>query len=87
MHRATTRFWTSLASLPKPIQELARENFALLKANLGHPSLHFKKIGVLWSARVGINYRAVAVEDGTDFIWVWIGSHDEYERLIKEHGK
>ena len=86
MHRASSRFWTSLARLPKPIQKLARENFTLLKANPAHPSLHFKKIGVLWSARVGINYRAVAVEDGADFIWVWIGPHDEYQRLIKEQG-
>jgi len=49
-------------------------------------SLHFKKIGDLWSARIGINYRAVAVEDGADFIWVWIGPHDEYQRMSKQQG-
>ena len=84
MHRATARFWTSLARLPEPIQRLARQNFVLLKANPTHRSLHFKKIGNLWSARVGINYRAIAVEDGVDFIWVWVGPHDEYQRLIKQ---
>ncbi|MFZ0963600.1 MAG: hypothetical protein WAO35_22280 [Terriglobia bacterium] len=84
MHRTTARFWTSLARLPEPIQRVARENFELLKKNAAHPSLHFKRIGNLWSARVGINYRAVAVEDGADFIWVWIGPHDEYARLIKQ---
>jgi hypothetical protein len=26
------------------------------------------------------------VEDGADFIWVWVGLHDEYQRLIKQHG-
>ncbi len=83
MHRATARFWASLARLPEPIQRLARENFDLLKKDSAHPSLHFKKIGDLWSARVGINYRAIAVEDGLDFIWVWIGPHDEYQRMIK----
>jgi len=36
--------------------------------------------------RVGINHRALAVEDGADFIWVWIGPHDEYRRLIKQQG-
>ena len=56
------------------------------KENPAHPSLHFKKIGNLWSARVGINYRAVAVEDGEDFIWVWVGPHDEYQRMIKQQG-
>jgi hypothetical protein len=65
---------------------VARENFELLKSNPAHPSLHFKRVGNLWSARVRINYRAVAVEDGVDFIWVWIGPHDEYRRLIKQQG-
>jgi hypothetical protein len=83
MHRTTARFRISLARLPEPIQRLARENFDLLKQNPDHPSLHFKKIGTLWSARVGINYRAIATEDGPDFIWLWIGPHDEYERLIR----
>jgi hypothetical protein len=84
MHRTTSRFWTRFASLPEAIQLVARKNFALLKANPSHPSLHFKKVGNLWSVRAGINHRALAVEDGGDFIWVWIGSHDEYRRLIKQ---
>jgi hypothetical protein len=86
MHRATARFWTLLARLPESIQRVARQNFELLRNNPAHPSLHFKKIGIFWSARVGINYRALAVKDGADFIWVWIGSHDEYEPLIKQKG-
>lgn len=84
MHRTTARFWASLAQIPGPIQKVAKENFELLKLNPNHPSLHFKKVGKLWSARAGLNYRALAVEDGPDFIWVWIGPHDEYERLIKQ---
>ena len=86
MHRTTARFWTCLARLPEPVQRLARQNFELLKENPAHPSLRFKKVGKLWSARVGINYRTLAVEDGTDFVWVWIGPHDEYQRLVKEQG-
>jgi len=45
-------------------------------------SLHFKKVGNYWAARVGQDYRALALKDGSDFTWVWIGKHDEYERLI-----
>lgn len=86
MHRTTARFRSSLARLPEPVQRLACQNFELLKENPAHPSLHFKKIGNLWSARVGINYRAAAVEDGADFVWVWIGPHDEYQRMIKQQG-
>lgn len=86
MHRTTGGFWTCFARLPEAVQKVARENFELLKENPGHPSLHFKKVGKLWSAMVGINHRALAVEDGADFIWVWIGPHDEYQRLIKQQG-
>ena len=63
---------------------MAKKKFQLLKTNPMHPSLHFKKVGNFWSVRVGINYRALAIEDGDDFIWVWIGSHDEYEEMIKQ---
>jgi hypothetical protein len=65
---------------------VSKKNFELLKTNPMHPSLHFKKVGKLWSVRVGINHRALAVEDGDDFIWVWIGTHSEYERMIKDKG-
>jgi hypothetical protein len=83
MHRATHRFWAYFANLPNDIQNLAQKNYALLKANPHHPSLQFKKVGKVWSARVGLHYRALATEDGADFIWVWIGTHDEYERMIE----
>lgn len=86
MHRTTAGFWARFASLPEVLQGVARQNFDLLKQNRAHPSLHFKKVGKFWSVRIGPNYRALAVEDGADFIWVWIGAHDEYERVIKQQG-
>ena len=82
MHRTTSRFWRFLQQLPEPVQRTARLNFDLLTVNPRHPSLHFKKVGKYWSARVGQVYRALAIKDGDDFTWVWIGKHDEYERLI-----
>jgi len=82
MHRTTRRFWKCFDDLPEVVQRTAKKNFELLKKDPTHPSLHFKKVGKFWSARAGINYRALAVEDGSDFIWVWIGTHDEYERMI-----
>ncbi len=86
MHRTTDRFWASFARLPEAVQMVARKNFQLLKNNPSHPSLHFKKVGKLWSARVGLNHRALAVQDGEDYTWVWIGPHDDYVRLIKQQG-
>jgi hypothetical protein len=84
MHRTTSRFWKCFDKLPKPIQRTAKQNFKLLKTNPWHPSLHFKQVGKFWSVRVGLNHRALAVEDSDDYLWVWIGTHDEYERMIKE---
>ena len=81
-HRATTQFWKQFYKLPEETQKLARKNFELLKENPRYPSLRFKKIFSFWSARVGTSYRALAVEDGSGFIWVWIGSHDEYNKLL-----
>jgi hypothetical protein len=82
-HRANPKFWRFYRQLPSEIQKLANENFALLKKDARHPSLHFKKVGRFWSARVGIHFRAVAVERGTDLVWLWIGRHDEYDSIIE----
>lgn len=81
-HRTTPQFWDRFEKLPKPIQKLARKNFDLLLQDPRHPSLHFKRIDQFWSVRIGSSYRALAVEDGSDYIWVWIGAHDEYDRII-----
>ena len=86
MHRTTDRFWKCFDKLPEPIQKTSRKNFELLKNNPSHPSLHFKKVGKLWSARAGMDYRTLAFKDGDDFIWVWIGTYGEYERMIRELG-
>ena len=82
MHRTTPSFWSRLERLPESAQRIASRNFQRLKEDPRHPSLRFKKIGRYWSVRVGRSYRALAEEDGDDFIWVWIGSHDEYMRII-----
>jgi hypothetical protein len=56
IHKATPRFWACLEQLPLPIQKLAHKNYNLLKEDPKYPSLHFKKVGKVWSARVGIQY-------------------------------
>jgi len=52
------------------------------KKNPKHPSLCFKKVGHIWSIRIGAGFRAVALLEGDTFFWFWIGSHDEYEKLL-----
>jgi hypothetical protein len=81
-HTASPRFWAAYEALPPAIQRLADANFALLKRDPRHPSLQFKRIGKYWSARVGLRYRALAVETDEAYVWFWIGSHADYDRLI-----
>ncbi|MGC9577000.1 MAG: hypothetical protein ACPF1Y_18085 [Desulfobacterota bacterium U4-17] len=54
----------------------------MLKNDPYHPSLHTKKAGHYWSVRVGLRYRAVAVEVPEGLLWFWIGSHEDYNKLI-----
>jgi hypothetical protein len=81
-HRTNARFWRFYRALPKEIRELADRNYSILKADPNHASLHFKKIGQLWSARVGLHYRGLATEVGSDLVWFWIGSHADYDKLV-----
>ena len=80
-HSASTRFWERYAALPGDIRALADKSHELLKNDPRHPSLHFKKLGKFWSARVGLHHRALAVEVAGGMLWVWIGTHAEYDRL------
>jgi hypothetical protein len=82
-HRASPRFWSCYHRLPEPVRRLADRDYALLRNDPRHPSLHLKKVGALWSVRVGLHYRALAVEDGSDLVWVWIGPHAEYDQLLQ----
>jgi hypothetical protein len=81
-HLASPAFWAEYRQLPIAIRDLADRNFALLKENPRHPSLHFKKVGDLWSVRVGLRYRALAVEIDDNLLWFWIGSHAAYDAFV-----
>jgi hypothetical protein len=82
-HRATETFWKHYQRLPTTIQRLADKNFALLEQDARHPSLQLKKVGEGWSARVGRDFRALALESDDGLIWIWIGPHDQYDKLLK----
>ena len=60
---------------------IADRAFSFLKADPKHPSLHFKKVGRFWSARVGLHHRAVAVEVPDGMLWFWIGTHADSRPL------
>ena len=82
----TDKFRKAFAELPADIQKQARQAYRLFIENPNHSSLRFKSIHPtrpIYSVRIGLDYRAVGVRDGNDIIWYWIGSHAEYDRLIR----
>jgi hypothetical protein len=86
-HKASADFWHAYDELPQEIRDRADKQFALLVADPQHPSLQFKKLGdrhgnEIWSARVTLNYRAIALKRSAGFLWFWIGDHKTYDSLI-----
>jgi len=82
-NQASPDFWAAYSKLPRDIRKLAQKNYVLFRSNPQHPSLRFKKIGNKWSVRVGLKYRALAIETPEGLLWTWIGSHEDYDRLVK----
>ena len=81
-HFASGKFWELYSALPKDVRELADKNYKLLRDDPRHPSLHFKRIGKFWSVRVGINHRALGADVDSGILWIWIGTHTEYDKLV-----
>ncbi len=86
-HRTTADFWRQYSALPQEIRVRADKQFSLLKTNPQHPSLQLKKIGErqdreVWSARITLSYRALAIKRGYGYLWFWIGGHKAYDELI-----
>jgi hypothetical protein len=82
-HHASPDFWGCYEALPTAVRQRADKAFQLLKADSRHPSLHLKRIGRFWAVRVGLHHRALAVEAPDGLIWFWIGTHAEYDRLLR----
>jgi hypothetical protein len=87
IHRASAAFWSDYDALPPEIRERADKQFASLKVDLHHPSLRLKKIGErngqeIWSARITLKYRALAIRLPEEFLWFWIGEHDAYDQRL-----
>jgi hypothetical protein len=63
-------------------QRLAKKKCKLFKDYLQRTSLHLKKIGRFWSARIGCFYRAFGVDAPGGILCFWIGKHPDYEKLL-----
>ncbi len=84
--RRTKAFVRLLTELPPDVVKQAKEAYRLWIRDPSHPGLRFKKIQNLdnvWSVRVSRNYRALGVRDGEKIVWFWIGSHADYDQLLR----
>ena len=84
--RGTPRFWAAYHELPGPVRDAARKAYRLFQENPSHPSLQFKKIHAsepIYSVRVTLGYRAVGLLEQGEVTWFWIGSHADYDRLLR----
>ncbi len=74
-------------SLPDRIKLLAKQKYRQWKENSQHPSLNFKELisgSNIYSVRIGLGWRAIGVRNDDNIIWFWIGSHSDYDQLIKK---
>lgn len=54
-------------------------------ADPSHPSLRFKKLGTyehVWSVRINEQYRAMGERRGDTIVRVWVGTHNEFDKLF-----
>ena len=87
-HFASPAFWFHYRQLPAEVQALADKNFELLRSDPHHASLRFRPVaGPLWSARVGLHYRALARQRVEGFVWVWVGHHAVYDQILRSPPK
>jgi hypothetical protein len=84
--KVTDDFVACFARLPDAVKSQARNSYRMWRANPNHPGLHFKRIHgceELYSVRVGLGWRALGLVAGDTIYWYWIGSHAEYDKLLK----
>ena len=75
--------WTLYHALPSSVRAQARQAFHLFRVNPDHPGLRFKKLNSaypLWSVRFGDRYRAVGQREGDMIIWLWVGTHQAFDK-------
>jgi len=83
--RVRPSFWRAYSALDARVRAAARRAYQLFAQNPAHPSLRFKKLAGyedVWSVRVNEQYRAVGERKGDTIVWVWVGSHNDFDKLF-----
>ena len=84
--QTTKSFWKHYWALPPAVRRRARKAYELWRDNPAHPRLFFKRVKEdqsVYLVRIGLGYRALGLLKADTITWFWIGTHDEYDRLLK----
>ena len=82
----TKRFRKHLNQLPRSIQKQAYRAYKLWRTSHYNNSLQFKQVSQrqkFYSVRIGIGYRALGLRQENHIYWFWIGTHAEYDEILK----
>jgi mRNA-degrading endonuclease RelE of RelBE toxin-antitoxin system len=82
----TQTFRKTLDKLPVSVQEQATKAYALWQLDPRHNSLQFKRVSQkqpIYSARISLNYRVLGFVEADHIYWFWIGTHAEYDELLR----
>jgi hypothetical protein len=74
-----------LCTLVGQRQGTGRRAYGLWRSNPSHPGIQFKRIHStepIFSAQVGLGWRALGTLEGDTVTWFWIGSHAEYDTIV-----
>ena len=85
--RTSARFWKCYYELPESVRKEAKKAYQLFKKDPFYPGLHFKRIHStrpVFSLRITKDYRAVGLQQDNRVIWFWIGSHSDYDLILKQ---
>jgi len=83
----TERFRKLYENLPEQIRNQTKQAYNQFKSDPYYPGLHFKRVHSsrpIYSIRITKDYRAVGVQQNNEIIWFWIGSHSDYDKLMKQ---
>jgi hypothetical protein len=81
--RGSPEFWQLYHKLPEEARSAAQKAFRIFLSNPAYPSLRLERLRIdrrAWAVRITRDYRAVALRQNDVWIWVWIGSHAEFDR-------
>ena len=85
--KATPKFWKCYKQVPLDVQKRAKEAYALFQKDPWYPSLRFKRVHSnlpVYSVRITKNYRAVGIMKEDGIVWFWVGTHSDYDSLLKQ---